>query len=205
MADKPNYYEKISLYNKTPEEAEKINKLFEDNINIANKIASKYYRTKYWDYDEALQIARMGLWKACLIWNPEKYRISTLAYNIINRDFMDYDTKQKKQPEILFHMEENCVTDDLTLGDVLEDEHSDISKNYEEDQELRELNEDIIYILDDIAQDLLIPSSIVKIVYITYVESTQDNVITMRNINFLPKNTVKYIINEFQSRLSEIL
>lgn len=205
MADKPNYYEKISLYNKTPEEAEKINKLFEDNINIANKIASKYYRTKYWDYDEALQIARMGLWKACLIWNPEKYRISTLAYNIINRDFMDYDTKQKKQPEILFHMEENCVTDDLTLGDVLEDEHSDISKNYEEDQELRELNEDIIYILDDIAQDLLIPSSIVKIVYITYVESTQDNVITMRNINFLSKNTVKYIINEFQSRLSEIL
>lgn len=205
MADKPNYYEKISLYNKTPEEAEKINKLFEDNINIANKIASKYYRTKYWDYDEALQIARMGLWKACLIWNPEKYRISTLAYNIINRDFMDYDTKQKKQPEILFHMEENCVTDDLTLGDVLEDEHSDISENYEEDQELRELNEDIIYILDDIAQDLLIPSSIVKIVYITYVESTQDNVITMRNINFLPKNTVKYIINEFQSRLSEIL
>lgn len=205
MADKPNYYEKISLHNKTPEEAEKINKLFEDNINIANKIASKYYRTKYWDYDEALQIARMGLWKACLIWNPEKYRISTLAYNIINRDFMDYDTKQKKQPEILFHMEENCVTDDLTLGDVLEDEHSDISKNYEEDQELRELNEDIIYILDDIAQDLLIPSSIVKIVYITYVESTQDNVITIRNINFLPKNTVKYIINEFQSRLSEIL
>ena len=205
MADKPNYYEKISLHNKTPEEAEKINKLFEDNINIANKIASKYYRTKYWDYDEALQIARMGIWKACLIWNPEKYRISTLAYNIINRDFMDYDTKQKKQPEILFHMEENCVTDDLTLGDVLEDEHSDISKNYEEDQELRELNEDIIYILDDIAQDLLIPSSIVKIVYITYVESTQDNVITMRNINFLPKNTVKYIINEFQSRLSEIL
>ena len=205
MADKPNYYEKISLHNKTPEEAEKINKLFEDNINIANKIASKYYRTKYWDYDEALQIARMGLWKACLIWNPEKYRISTLAYNIINRDFMDYDTKQKKQPEILFHMEENCVTDDLTLGDVLEDEHSDISKNYEEDQELRELNEDIIYILDDIAQDLLIPSSIVKIVYITYVESTQDNVITMRNISFLPKNTVKYIINEFQSRLSEIL
>lgn len=205
MADKPNYYEKISLHNKTPEEAEKINKLFEDNINIANKIASKYYRTKYWDYDEALQIARMGLWKACLIWNPEKYRISTLAYNIINRDFMDYDTKQKKQPEILFHMEENCVTDDLTLGDVLEDEHSDISKNYEEDQELRELNEDIIYILDDIAQDLSIPSSIVKIVYITYVESTQDNVITMRNINFLPKNTVKYIINEFQSRLSEIL
>ena len=205
MTDKPNYYEKISLHNKTLEEAEKINKLFEDNINIANKIASKYYRTKYWDYDEALQIARMGLWKACLIWNPEKYRISTLAYNIINRDFMDYDTKQKKQPEILFHMEENCVTDDLTLGDVLEDEQSDISKNYEEDQELRELNEDIIYILDDIAQDLLIPSSIVKIVYITYVESTQDNVITMRNISFLPKNTVKYIINEFQSRLSEIL
>ena len=27
-------------------------KLFNDNINIAHKVASNYYRTKYWDYDE---------------------------------------------------------------------------------------------------------------------------------------------------------
>lgn len=205
MADKPNYYEKISFNNKSPEEQERILKLFEDNINIANKVASKYYKTKYWDFDEALQIARMGLWKACLIWSPEKYRISTLAYNVINRDFMDFDTRQKKQPEILFHMEENCVTDDLTLGDVLEDESSDIYRNYEEEQGLKELNEDIIYILDDISSDFAIPSSIVKIIYLTYIESNKDNIISMRSINFLPKNTVKCILNELQQRLLKIV
>ena len=205
MADKRNYYEKISLKNKTPEEAEKITKLFNDNINMAYKLASKYYKTNYWDYNEALQIAQMGLWKACLIWDPEKYRLSTLAYNIMNRDFMDYDTQQKKQPDILFHLEENCVTDDLSLGDVLEDEDARTDRFYEEDEELKELNQDIIYILDDISEDLKINKSIVKIVYLIFVESNKDNAINMRVIDFLPKNTVKEIISELQRRLLEIL
>lgn len=205
MADKRNYYEKISLKNKTPEEAEKITKLFNENINMAYKLASKYYKTNYWDYNEALQIAQMGLWKACLIWNPEKYRLSTLAYNIMNRDFMDYDTQQKRQPDILFHLEENCVTDDLTLGDVLEDEGARTDRFYEENEELKELNQDIIYILEDISEDLKINKSIVKIVYLVFVESNKDNVINMRAIDFLPKNTVKQIISELQQRLLEIL
>lgn len=205
MADKRNYYEKISLKNKTPEEAEKITKLFNDNINMAYKLASKYYKTNYWDYNEALQIAQMGLWKACLIWDPDKYRLSTLAYNIMNRDFMDYDTQQKKQPDILFHLEENCVTDDLTLGDVLEDEDARTDRFYEENEELKELNQDIIYILEDISEDLKINKSIVKIVYLVFIESNKDNIINMRAIDFLPKNTVKQIIAELQRRLLEIL
>ena len=36
---------------------------FNKNINMAYKVASKYYKTGYWDYEEALQIAQMGLWK----------------------------------------------------------------------------------------------------------------------------------------------
>ena len=59
-SDKRNYYSKISLSNKTPEEAERIINLFEENKKIAYKIASKYYKTQYWEYDEALQIAQMG-------------------------------------------------------------------------------------------------------------------------------------------------
>lgn len=205
-ADKRNYYEKISLKNKTPEEAERITKLFNSNINMAYKVASKYYKTQYWDYDEALQIAQMGLWKACLIWDPDQYRLSTLAYNIMNRDFMDYDNRQKRQPDILFNLEENCVTDDLSLGDVLEDENSDIIGNIEEQEELKELNQDIIYILEDIAQDLKLNRSIVKIVYIVYIEANQkDNLLNMRSLNFIPKNTIKTIIAELQSRLLEIL
>ena len=91
LPHKLTYYEKISLKHKTPEEAKRIQALFDKNINLANKVAQKYYKTKYWDFDEAVQIAQMGLWKACLIWDPDKYRLSTLAYNIINRDFIDFD------------------------------------------------------------------------------------------------------------------
>lgn len=205
-SDKRNYYEKISLRNKTPEEAEFITKIFNENINMAYKVAAKYYKTGYWDYQEALQIAQMGLWKACLIWDPNQYRLSTLAYNIMNRDFMDYDRLQKKQPDILFNIEDNCVTDDLSLGDVLEDETANVSETYEENEELRELNQDIIYILEDIATDLTLSKGVVKLVYLVYIESNQrDNMLNMRALDFIPKNTVKQIINELQQRLMEIL
>lgn len=204
-SDKRNYYEKISLKNKTPEEAEQITKLFNENKNMAYKVASKYYKTNYWDYDEALQIAQMGLWKACLIWDPSKYRLSTLAYNIMNRDFMDYDTQQKKQPDILFHIEDNCVTDDLSLGDVLEDEDAIIDRDYVENEELKELNENILYILDDISEDLNLTKSTVKLIYLVYIESNKDSVMNLRSLDFIAKSTVKQVISELQNRLLEIM
>lgn len=205
MSDKRNYYEKISLNNKSPEEAEEITKLFNDNINIANKVASKYYKTGYWDFDEALQIAKMGLWKACLIWDPGKYRISTLAYNIINRDFMDYDKQQKKQPDILFNIEDNCVTDDLNLNDVLIDENTNIAQDYEDDENLKELNQDIIYILDDISDDLKLSKSIVKLIYLVYIDSTQYNSLNLKSLDFIPRSTIKQVIALLQEKLLDIL
>lgn len=205
MSHKLSYYEKISAKNKTPEEVAKIQELFDKNINIANKIASKYYKTKYWDYNEALQIAKMGLWKACLIWDPDKYRISTLAYNIINRDFIDFDREQKKQPDILFHLEDNCVTDDLSLSDVLVDEDSYVEEDIIQSAEMKELNQDIVYILDDIADDLQLGKSIVKVIYLVYIESNSNGQLTLKSLNFVKKQTVKQVIQQFQTRLKNIL
>lgn len=205
MPHKLTYYEKISLKHKTPEEAEVIIENFNKNINLANRIAQKYYKTKYWEFDEALQIARMGLWKACLIWDPNKYRLSTLAYNIINRDFIDFDRQQKRQPDILFNLEDNCVTEDLSLSDVLVDEDAKVDDNLVEVDELTELNQSIVYILEDIADDLKISSSIVKMIYIVYLETTQDNKLNLRVLDFVPKQIVKQVINELQQRLSEIM
>lgn len=201
---KLSYYEKISLKNKTPEEQERIIQLFEENINLANRVASKYYKTKYWDFDEAIQIARMGLWKACLIWDPEKFRLSTLAYNVINRDFIDYDRQQKRQPDILCNLEENCVTDDLSLSDVLIDEDSDIEEQFIMETEVQGLTQDIIYILDDIAYEYKINSSIVKLVYVVYIESTQDNKLNTRMLDFVPKHVIKDVITELQTRLAKL-
>lgn len=205
MPHKLTYYEKISLKNKEPEEAERITKLFNENINIANRVAQKYYKTKYWDFDEALQIARMGLWKACLIWDPNKYRLSTLAYNIINRDFIDFDRQQKRQPDILFNLEDNIVTDDISLSDVLVDEEADVENEFIEDNEVKELSQDIIWILEDIAEDYKIHSGVIKLIYLIFVESTQDNQLNMRMIDFVPKQVVKQIVGELQDRLKAML
>lgn len=205
MAHRLTYYEKISLHNKTPEEAERIMELFNKNINIANKIAQKYYKTKYWEFDEAIQIARMGLWKACLIWDPTQYRLTTLAYNIINRDFIDYDRQQKRQPDILFNLEDNCVTEDLSLSDVLIDEDTNLEDIFVQDDNVNELNQDIIYILDDIADDFKLNRSIVKLIYVVYIESTQDNKLNTRMLDFIPKQVIKQVIVELQSRLLKIL
>lgn len=200
-----SYYEKISAKHKSPEEVARIQELFDKNINIANKIASKYYKTKYWDYEEALQIARMGLWKACLIWDPDKYRISTLAYNIINRDFIDFDREQKKQPAILFNLEDNCVTDDLSLNDVLVDEEAYVEQDMEQNATMKELNQDIVYILEDISDDLQISKSIVKIIYLTYIESNSGGQLNLKNLNFVKKQTIKQVVQQLQTRLKSIL
>lgn len=205
MPHKLTYYEKISLKNKTPEEAERITKLFNDNINLANRVAQKYYKTKYWEFDEAIQLARMGLWKACLIWNPDKYRLSTLAYNIINRDFIDYDRQQKRQPDILFNLEDNVVTEDISLSDVLVDEDAIVENDMLEENDVQELSQDIIWVLDDIADDYKLSRGVVKLIYVIYIESTQDTQINTRMIDFVPKQTVKQIIAELQSRLLKIL
>lgn len=205
MAHKLSYYEKISAKNKTPEEVEKITEMFNKNINIANKIASKYYKTHYWDYDEALQIAKMGLWKACLIWDPEKYRLSTLAYNIINRDFIDFDREQKKQPDILFNLDDNCVTDDLSLNDVLVDEEAIVDDNIIQSDTMKDLNQDIMYILEDISEDLNLSKGIVKIIYLVYVDSNNKGQLNLKNLNFVKKVTVKKVIEELQTRLLQVL
>lgn len=205
MPHKLTYYEKISLKNKTPEDAERITKLFNDNINLANRVAQKYYKTKYWEFDEAIQLARMGLWKACLIWDPDKYRLSTLAYNIINRDFIDYDRQQKRQPDILFNLEDNVVTEDISLSDVLVDEDAVVENDMLEENDVQELSQDIIWVLDDIADDYKLNRGVVKLIYVIYIESTQDTQINTRMIDFVPKQTVKQIIAELQSRLLKIL
>lgn len=205
MPHKLTYYEKISLRTKSPEEAERITALFNDNINLANRVAQKYYKTKYWEFDEALQIARMGLWKACLIWDPNKYRLSTLAYNIINRDFIDYDRQQKRQPDILFNIEDNVVTEDISLSDVLVDEDADIENIFVEDNEVKELSQDILWLLNDIAEDFNLHSGVVKLIYVIFIESTQDTRLNTRMIEFVPKQVVKQVVSELQDRLQKLL
>ena len=63
---------------------------------------------------------------------------------------------------------------------------------------------DIIYILEDIADELHISSSITKLVYVVFIESTQEGQLNTRMIDFLPKQMTKQIIGELQERLAQL-
>ena len=59
--------------------------------------------------------------------------------------------------------------------------------------------------LDSIAEDLKINKSIVKLVYLVHVESSRDNLMNMKSLNFIPRAEIKAIISELQQRLMKVL
>lgn len=198
----------LTLRDRPIEEQERITKLFFDNINLANKFAQKYYKTGYWEYDDTIQIARMALWKACLIWDESKYKLSTLATNIMINDFINYDMKQKRQPNILFSMDEYCVTEDLTLGDVIEDTSLDVHREVEEIDTLKEFNQSVIELLDTIAEEQKVSPGIVKLLYLTNIENNQYNSnedFKIKNLKGMRLDQKSAVIKLIKERIKELI
>lgn len=198
----------LTLNDKPIEEQQRITKLFFDNINLANKFAQTYYKTGYWEYDDTIQIARMALWKACLIWDESKYKLSTLATNIMINDFINYDMKQKRQPNILFSMDEYCVTEDLTLGDVIEDTSLDVHREVEEIDTLKEFNQSVIELLDTIAEEQKVSPGIVKLLYLTNIENNQYNSnedFKIKNLKGMRLDQKSAIIKLIKERIKELI
>lgn len=106
---------------------------------------------------------------------------------------------------ILFNLEENCVTDDLSLGDVLVDTKSDSGDIIDDKESINYINEQVVYILEDIAYERKIPVSYVKMVYLIYLESTQYQDTNMRAIKFLPRQDVNDIIITLKQRLADVM
>ena len=75
----------------------------------------------------------------------------------------------------------------------------------EQNDTMKELNQDIIYILEDISDDLQISKSIVKIIYLTYIESNSGGQLNLKNLNFVKKQTIKQVVQQLQTRLKSIL
>ena len=68
------------------------------------------------------------------------------------------------------------------------------------------MSEDIIYCLDDIADDFKLSRGVVKLIYIVYIENSQDNSkLNTRMIDFVPKQTVKQVMVELADRLAKVL
>lgn len=190
--------------------------LFNKNIAIAESFARKYYKTGYWEFDHALQIAYEGLWRACVHYKPSKgFQLSTLAWRIMTNRFIEEQKERDRQPSIMFSVDEFSVVDGfdegdlpLTLMDVLDDEQSRVD-NLEEEENIRDLKQDIIYILDDIAEEMHLPKRIVKTAYMCLNETLMyKHADTKEQLNELTKLVGMPLIRKIrvilQERLSEL-
>ena len=68
----------------------------------------------------------------------------------------------------------------------------------------KELNNDIIYILDDIAEKLNMETSVVKVIYIVFLEAQQGDTTNLKALNFIPKQLYKQVISELKDKLIEL-
>lgn len=187
--------------------------LFEKNKALAESFARKYYKTGYWEFDHALQIAYEGLWRACIHFKPSKgFQISTLAWRIMTNRFIEEQKEKDRQPNIAFSLDEFSVVDGfdegdlpLSLMDILDDDISNIDRMVEADS-LRELKQDIVYILDDIADELKVSKRVVKTAYMCLSEQMlYKNQETKQEVNELAKLVGTSLIRKVKTMLQERL
>lgn len=190
--------------------------LFEKNKALAESIARKYYKTGYWEFDLALQVAYEGLWRACISFKPSKgFQLSTLAWRIMTNRFIIEQKEKDRQAPIVFSMDEFSVVDGLsegdlplTLFDVLTDAES-CRDNMEEQDDIYDLKYDILHILDDIALELKVPKRVVKVAYMCLNEQiTYKHSETKAQLNELTKlvgtSLVRKVKLKLQERLSDL-
>lgn len=190
--------------------------LFNKNTGLAESFAKKYYRTGYWEFDHALQIAYEGLWRACVHYKPSKgFQLSTLAWRIMTNRFIEEQKEKDKQPPIAFSFDEvsdwGDYTDEnlpISFTDMLEDTSENIDR-LEEMDTLRELKQDILYILDDISEELKLPKRVVKTAYMCLNEQLlYKNSETKQQINELSKfvgtATIRKVKTLLQEKLTEL-
>jgi RNA polymerase sigma factor (sigma-70 family) len=74
-----------------------IDKMVNDNINIARKFAYDYAKKTPIDYDDLFQTASIGLFIAARDFDPERgFKFSTYAYRIVSNEIISFIKKQMR-------------------------------------------------------------------------------------------------------------
>lgn len=103
--------------------------LFEDNQKLAYSTLWKYYPWYATDEDMK-QEALLGLWKACITFDPGKSQFSTYAVTCIQNQIRMALRDNSKQP-LTVSLEANLAgVEGLTIGDTLEELAPSISDEY---------------------------------------------------------------------------
>lgn len=100
-------------------------KLYLENENLVYGTLHRYFPTLAFDED-IQQIARIGLWKACLSYQEDRARFSTAAYKFITNEVRMELRKKRRKSEIstislstLLHGTEIDGMDELDIMGVL--------------------------------------------------------------------------------------
>lgn len=117
--------------------------MFNQNINLAYKVAAKYLINYRDEYEDIKQIALMALWKAILSYN-EKYTLSTYAYTVIFNE-INYYLRHVRKHEKNYSMNTE-VAENMALEDTLKDSRNhieEIENNIESKQLIKMLSEEL--------------------------------------------------------------
>jgi RNA polymerase sigma factor (sigma-70 family) len=74
------------------------NRLVEDNLGLAHRIACRFRRPSEEDFDDYLQAARLSLIRAVELWDPERSKLGYYADKRIRADLVRYMTNQRGHP-----------------------------------------------------------------------------------------------------------
>ncbi len=102
-------------------------KLFNDNIRLAYKIAESYKINYPNEFEDIQQIALLHLWNCCKTFDPNKAQLSTYSYTYMRNGINYYLRHVKKHYSNDVSMNTpvlNCKKDanSLTLGDIIADD-----------------------------------------------------------------------------------
>ena len=103
-----------------------INKLYEDNEKLVYFVVNKHFKKRLHDED-FLQICRIGLWRACEIYDPTRgTKISTLAVKVIYTEALKYIRLEKQYQRFDFVDNEIPKPEgNVSIFNVIEDDRSD--------------------------------------------------------------------------------
>ena len=68
-------------------------KLFNENTKLVHYVINKSFQglktyISGYDYEDIVQVGNIGLWKACLSYNPDKSKFTTYAIRIIYNEIL---------------------------------------------------------------------------------------------------------------------
>lgn len=104
------------------------NKLYEENEKLVYFVVNKYFKKHIYDED-FIQVCKIGLWKACVLYDPTRgTKISTFAVKIIYTEALKYLRLEKQYQK--FNFVDNQIDfpeGSVSIFDMIEDDKSIIS------------------------------------------------------------------------------